>query len=457
MLRRTRIALLLTVFSAALLAPRPGLGQEATLEDRPAPDSVEGLHGALSGALEEPEPERTAFPWLKRKLRDLPPFLRDTEIRVKPRTYYFDRSNGNDPRARAWALGGSLTYASGYFEDVFAIGGALYTTQRLIGKDSEDGTLLLKEGQQGFTVLGQAYAVLKLRDHHATLYRQQLDLPYVNKQDSRMVPNTFEGYTATGQFWDVWKLEKLEYIGGYLDRIKLRERDEFIGMSKAAGVPGSSKGMFFGGARITPWDGFTLGGLDYFVDDTLNTAYAEVDYTRKLTEALALRLGGQFTHQSSAGSNDLTGSSFATWVLGGQIAASYKGFILRTAFSTVDDRERIRSPFGSYPGYLAMMQSDFRRAGEDAWLVGASYDFRRFGLPGLSFFTNFAQGTGRRDPSTGAPLPDRRSFDVTVDYQRNEGPLRGFWLRVRASLLDTDGQQNSTDVRVILNYSVPVL
>jgi hypothetical protein len=114
------------------------------------------------------------------------------------------------------------------------------------------------------------------------------------------------------------------------------------------------------------------------------------------------------------------------------------------------------SPRG-YPGYLSLMESDFDRAGEDAWLVGLAYDFERLGLRGLSAFFNFARGTGARDPANGQALPDEREYDLTVDYRvARKGWLEGLWLRLRGAVLES-GDNTQTEVRLILNYAFPVL
>jgi len=92
----------------------------------------------------------------------------------------------------AWVLGGSITYESGLIQDIFSIGTELFTSQKLYGPEDKDGTLLLKPGQESFTVLGRAYAKLNYQDMISlSLYRQYYNLPYVNKQFSRMVPNTY--------------------------------------------------------------------------------------------------------------------------------------------------------------------------------------------------------------------------------------------------------------------------
>jgi len=65
---------------------------------------------------------------------------------------------------------------------------------------------------------------------------QTYDSPYVNRYDSRMTPNTFEGYTFRGAFGDDKANPGVQYVAGYVPKIKLRDSDEFVYMSEAAGA-----------------------------------------------------------------------------------------------------------------------------------------------------------------------------------------------------------------------------
>jgi hypothetical protein len=170
------------------------------------------------------------FPRLKEELKNTPPFFRDTKLDINLRTYYFYNSDQeNDTKSAAWAIGGSLSYQSGWFLDRFALGSVLYTSQRLYGPDDRDGTLLLKPGQHGYTVVGQIYGRVKLfEDFFLNLYRYEYDTPYMNKDDSRMTPNTFEGYTFKGAFGAKDDGPGLRYGGGYVTKIKEKNSDHFV-------------------------------------------------------------------------------------------------------------------------------------------------------------------------------------------------------------------------------------
>ena len=108
--------------------------------------------------------------------------------------------------------------------------------QPIIAKDSRDGTLLLKPVQDGFGVLGIANGKLRYKGLVLTGFRQYLDLPYVNPQDNRMVPNTFEAITLTRPEG------RLRFSTGYTWGIKTQNSDEFLTMTRAIGV-NKSRGL----------------------------------------------------------------------------------------------------------------------------------------------------------------------------------------------------------------------
>jgi hypothetical protein len=235
--------------------------------------------------------------------------------------------------------------------------------------------------------------------------------------------------------------------------MKRRNETAFISMSEAAGATHTDTGVSMLGARYRFSELSDLGAINYHGRDVMNIFYAEGNLARALPGEFALRLSAQYTDQRSVGDDSI--GAFETRVLGGKLAISYRNAILSLAFSSTGNDSDIRSPWGGYPGYLSLMNRDFNRAGEDAWLIGLSYDFSRLGLPGLSAFTNYARGD-TPDHGRGA-APDQQEFDLTVDY-RPGGPLEGLWIRGRTAHVDQDGGdgEDSVDYRLIVNYSVPL-
>jgi len=420
--------------------------------EEPAPPTVEELLTPFSGMEEEKGPEPPRFPELEKPLEPLAPFFRDTRLALNLRSYYFYRNFVNNPSAReAWALGGSMSYESGWWRNRIKIGAVGYTSQKLYGPADKDGTLLLRPGQDSFSVLGQAYGRIRLLDElEFRVFRQTFNLPYVNQQDSRMVPNTFEAIALMGK-----SLANTDFIVSHVTQMKTRDSSKFVSMSEAAGYMNTDKGLTMAGARYHFSKLFNIGAITEYGWDLWNTLYAESNMSWTATEEIEFRLSGQFTLQKSVG-DELAGH-FSTYVYGAKVAAGYKGAILSAAFSVTDNSSDILSPYGQYPGYLSLMIKDFDRADERGWLIGLSYDFSRIGLHGLSGFFNYANGN---TPESGpAASPDQEELDLTLDYRIKEGPMKGFWLRLRGATLNQSGPgaQDVNEVRMVLNYDFEVL
>jgi hypothetical protein len=141
--------------------------------DQPAPASVEDERSPMEEVYLDEVPVPSVFPRLKKRLETAAPFWRDTQLRLQPRIYYFDREREIAQDSEALAYGGRLAYSSGWWRDRLKLNASLYTTQRAHGPNDKDGTLLLKEGQKGFSVLGEANIELKFReDITAKFFRQ---------------------------------------------------------------------------------------------------------------------------------------------------------------------------------------------------------------------------------------------------------------------------------------------
>ena len=122
----------------------------------------------------------------------------------------------------------------------------------------------------------------------------------------------------------------------------------------------------------------------------------------------------------------------------------------------------MQSPWSGYPGYTSVQVQDFNRAGEDAFMVKASYDFTRLGLKGVTAYTLWVHGWDRVNPSTKAPVPNENEFDTDVQWRPEWKFLKGLWFRVRyANVHQYQGPHNNenamNDFRVIVNYDYPLL
>ena len=124
-----------------------------------------GWYGSVSAEDAPPPPPlltpfEELFTPLKEALAPLPPFLRDTDLKLNFRSYYLNRMKPDGTENEAWAFGGSASYRSGWLLDTFAMGATFYGSAPLYAQEDKDGTLLLKPGQKGYYVPGQAWGAL---------------------------------------------------------------------------------------------------------------------------------------------------------------------------------------------------------------------------------------------------------------------------------------------------------
>ena len=360
------------------------------------------------------------------------------------RSYYFDQESLAGDASTAWALGGWAGLRSPWWGDALQLGVVGYTSQRLYGPEDKSGTLLLQPDQDPINVIGLAWAALRFAGQTFTAYRQLIDRPFINPQDNRMVPNTFEAYTLSGGAGE------FEYTGGYIAKIKNRDSERFVSMSQDAGGTGSNEGVYFAAAD---WD-FMKGGriradLQYGVD-VYNTFYIDARLPVELGERTRLTLGAQYFPQRSVGDAQI--GDFSTWGAGIRAHVAHGPFGAHLAFTRTGTDFATQNPYGDHPSYLNQQEVPFNSAGERAWGLGGSINFAELGAPGLSAAAAYASGRDRLANSTGAPLPDRYETDLRADYRFAKGhALADLVITLRYAWLRQDGASQPQG-RVIVNY-----
>ena len=400
---------------------------------------------------EEPDQQSNLEPVLP-DLRERRGFIDGSSLSIRPRSYLLDRSRDRGADVSGLALGGALAYQSGWWLGRLRLSATAYASQKLYGPSDKDGTLLFKPGPESFSTLAEASVDLRLtEDSGFRLGRQRLDLPYLGAHDIRMVPNTFEAVSVgsvspTG----------FAYMTGYVDGIKRKNDDEFISMSEAAGAEGSDEGLAYAGARYKTVNGANIGVLYQHSFDTFRTLYVTAEYPVVLNDRTTLKTFVQYTDQSSH--EDALIGQFDTFMASAKLELQQGPWVWRLAASTTDDEKGIQKPYGNPANYLSVIVEDFDRAGEDAWLLGFSYDFSRIGPGDLSLFGNVVSGD---TPDSGSSAsPDETEYDLTIDYRFREQWAERLWVRLRAAYIDQDeavGGNDFFDFRIILNYEFDLL
>jgi outer membrane porin, OprD family len=383
--------------------------------------------------------------------------LRDTTFNLQLRSFYLDRNNFDTSQSEAWTLGGSAGFKTGYFGQVVAFGATAYTSQRLYGPDDKDGTQLLQTGQKPYTVIGELYGQFRLTDEiFATAGLHSLNTPFINTRDSLMTPNTFQLYAVQGTAGN--DNMNLRFGAAYVEKIKPRNSDDFQSMSTAAGAPvGVDRGVDIAGANFKA-DQLSIGAIDYYSADIVNIFYSETKYSIPIVDRLSLRFGAQYTDQHSTGDDLLTGKPFSTDQYGLKVELALGPALLTTArtitatgtLTAGNSGTSIRSPWGGYPGYTAVQIQNFYRAGEDATMLRAAYNFPR--VTGLSIYGLWVKGSSPHVANQYA----QTEYDFNLQWVAARRTLKGLTLLTRYGHVSQGGpsDQHQDELRLALYYQL---
>jgi hypothetical protein len=377
-------------------------------------------------------------------------FFDDATFTLHVRSYLFDRTNnpGDDPAA--WAIGGWVGYQTGWIGDILQFGAVAYTSQPLWAPEDRAGSLLLLPDQDGFSVLGQAYAALRYEGQVLTLGRQMVDQPEINPHDNRMVPITYEGGSLGGD------VGIFSYYAAFLTGTKTRGSDQFDNFAEVVGVD-QDEPMYLGGLALAPSDDLKARTSLYVVPDILLSSYSDGGWSGQF-DGFSLNISGQFMIQTGIGDELLTGPDFTPWVAGIKADVSRGGLTLTAGYTANGSNDDWQSPYGMWPGYTNMVIGVFDRAGEQTLLLGAAYDLAHVGIDGLTLSTLVAI-----DTHVAEDLPMWSEYDFIASYNLSAIDSLPHWLsplslNAQYGLLQSDepdGDSNLSDeLRLILNYEL---
>ena len=377
-------------------------------------------------------------------------FFDDATFTLHVRSYLFDRSNNEGDDPAAWAIGGWLGYQTGWIGDILQLGAVAYTSQPLWAPQNRPGSLLLLPDQDGFSVLGQAYAAFRYDGQVLTLGRQWVDQPEINPHDNRMVPITYEGGSLGGD------LGMLSYYAAFLTATKTRGSNEFDDFGEVVGVD-QNEPMYLGGLALSPKDDIKARTSLYVVPDILLSSYTDGQWNIGEHGGFSFDLSSQFMIQTGIGDELLTGPDFTAWVFGIMGDVSRSGFTLTAGYTANGSNDDWQSPYGMWPGYTNMVIGVFDRAGEQTLLLGAAYDLGHVGIDGLNLSTLAAI-----DTHVASDLPMWTEYDFIASYSLSAIDGLPRWLsplslNAQYALLQSDEPGNSylsDELRLILNYEL---
>ncbi|MFK4231888.1 OprD family porin [Pseudomonas guariconensis] len=388
-------------------------------------------------------------------------FFEDSTATFETRNMYFNRdfrdgTSDQQSKRDEWAQGFMLNFESGYTDGTVGFGldalGMLGIKLDSSPDRTDTGLLPTHDDGKAADEYSKLGLTGKIKASNTELKVGTLipELPTLQPNDGRILPQTFEGGLLTSK-----ELKGLTFTGGRLEKAKDRNDTNWEDLAL------NNKNGRFGGTFSA--DNFDLAGLDYQFTDRITGSYhfAELDdiYRQHFIGMVATQPWGPGTFgadlrlavsddagQAKAGNIDnTTVNGMLSYALGGhKVSAAYQHLSGDSAFPYVD---------GADPYLVNFVQiNDFAGADERSWQARYDYNFAALGIPGLTFMTRYISGdnVSRADGGEGKEWERNTEFKYVVQ----SGPLKDVAVRLRNATFRSNFARDADEVRLLVSYSV---
>ena len=337
------------------------------------------------------------------------------------------------------AMGGSLIYKSAYLNG-FAFTLAGYTTQSGGSLSSEEAYLYkggkgllsrydsISEGKQGMTTLAQAY----LEFHHEKSYIKVGRLIFESfltaSNDTKMIPNTFEGTTL-----ETTDIPNTLLKAAYLTKQKLRDHSEFhevlaiadfvsadpfhifsenddsavhFGLTKSKlDALGIKDHLMIVDVRNHSIENLTL-RLNYTaLPELVSSAMIQADYEMNLLDIDIIPVF-RYMQQFDNGAGAIGGANLKTltsgysdpdsldsWLIAARVDIAQNAWKLRFGYTQIADKGDLIAPWRGFPtgGFSRAMAQYNWYANTKSYMIRADLDLDHIGMiPGVQAFMRYA-------------------------------------------------------------------
>ncbi|MCY1426384.1 Porin-like protein NicP [compost metagenome] len=280
-------------------------------------------------------------------------------------------------------------------------------------------------------------------------------LPVVQYNDSRLLPQTFQGGHLNSL-----ELDGLTFDAGQLKQVNQRDSSDYEDMTLTTGAaraitvrPGTTSDKFnFGGANYKWTDNLTTGYHYGELQDLYKQHYFNVVHTLPLGDKQSLKSDLRYARSTDDGASNVDNKAFGamfTYALGGHaFGLGYQSMSGDTGFAYIN---------GTDPYLVNYVQiGDFANKDEKSWQARYDYNFANIGIPGLTFMTRYLSGD---NIDLGAGRADGKEWERNMDiaYVFQEGALKNFGIKWRnATVRSTNFGNDIDENRLILSYVMPL-
>jgi len=401
----------------------------------------------------------------------------------------------------AWGVGGSLIYSTGYLSGFGATAG-LYTTHT-IGTDNASDTNGKDMGKAGkdtynrgrgpgapIDVLALAYLEYKFGKTSFKAGRQIFESTLLRSNDTKMIPNTFEGYSI-----DSKDVPNTRLRAAYFTRQKLRDHDEFHsiiafdgggtrsnddagkhqGLTTAAITAAgedANPGMLVLTAQNKSIKGLKLNFDGMYIDGFVSSAIVEANYKIGLGDGWNLIPGVRYIHQMDEGAGKIGGAALSGNTGGYSTPDSVDGSAtmarlqlkkgagkIMVGYSAIADDADIIAMWRGFPtgGYTRSMAQYNWEADTKSYMIKGAYNLGKAGLvEGLRGSLDYAVMDYDTERA-GIKKTDRSILHLDVQKTFKSSP--NLELKLRMAMVDADAgsgqtadEQSYNEYRFEVNY-----
>ncbi|WP_252273052.1 OprD family porin [Pseudomonas subflava] len=390
-------------------------------------------------------------------------FIEDSKASVEARNFYMNRDfrqeGAAQSKAEEWAQGFLLRFESGYTEGTVGFGVDAIGTLGLKLDSSPDraGTGLLQRDRETGRAqddYGDLGVTAKVKVSKSVLKAGTLmpKLPVVQANDSRLLPQSFQGGWINSQ-----EIAGLALDAGQLSRVNQRDSSDHEPMIMTSG-----NGRGFTGTGGVNSDEFNFAGASYKWNDALTTSYhygaldnfykqhiLSATHVLPLGDKQSLKSDLRFARSTDDGDTNVDNKAFGalfTYSLGGHaFGLGYQKMSGDTGYAYIG---------GTDPFLVNYVQvGDFAFKDEKSWQARYDYNFAAIGIPGLTFMTRYLSGDNV-DLGAGASEGKEWERNTDIAYVFQEGPLKNFGVKWRNATVRSNFGNDLDENRLILSYSL---
>lgn len=279
------------------------------------------------------------------------------DVSGKIRLGYISQNNEASGDSYATALGGQLKYETKPWNDV-KLGAAAYVSEKLhfaSGNGERLSPDFFDANGDSFVYLGEAYIDYSASDITLRAGRQLIETPFVESDDIRMLPNSFEAAMATYS-----GIEKTTVVAGYAQRWAGYDsptgHNDSLNEFKKFGENHDSSGLYLLGMTNESFEGLALQGWLYLIDKYSDIAYADATYTLKMDETSGAEFCAQYALFDENKDSNGNATGIDGHVYGAGVNVNVAMVTLGAAYNrTANDNEKfITNGLGGGPYYTSM-------------------------------------------------------------------------------------------------------